>query len=55
MPNPNISIPKQPLSYIVDDFKQVLKNNAFCDHDHGIATGELAIDAMDCLISCDSG
>lgn len=29
MPNPNISIPKQPLSYIVDDFKQVLKNKRF--------------------------
>ncbi len=29
MPNPNISIPKQPLSYIIDDFKQVLKNKRF--------------------------
>lgn len=29
MPNPKISIPKQPISYIVDDFKQVLKNKRF--------------------------
>ena len=29
MPYPNISIPKQPLSYIIDDFKQVLKNKRF--------------------------
>ena len=29
MPNPNISIPKQPLGYIIDDFKQVLKNKRF--------------------------
>ena len=29
MPNTKLSIPKQPLSYIVDDFKQVYKNKRF--------------------------
>ena len=28
MPNLNVSIPRQPVSYILDDFKQVLKINA---------------------------
>ena len=29
MPNPKVSIPKQPLSYIWDDYKQVYKNKTF--------------------------
>ncbi|WP_216937210.1 MULTISPECIES: MFS transporter [unclassified Acinetobacter] len=29
MPNTKISIPKRPVSYILDDFKQVLKNKRF--------------------------
>lgn len=29
MPNLKVSIPRQPVSYILDDFKQVLKNKRF--------------------------
>ncbi len=55
MPTQHISIPKQPVGYIIDDFKQVLKNKRFLALTLGLPMVAMPTDVMDCAISSHIG